>query len=89
MTELSGQLNALFALSSEKDTPCSFHMESGLWRRAVSSPLARSFPVGPATWLLRLAGKVMDCMLGFRSEHHGIAEVDALPIAFRKTVPAM
>ena len=40
LTQLSGLLNALFALSSEKDTPGSFYIESGLCRKAVSSPHA-------------------------------------------------
>ena len=46
LTQLSGQLNALFALSPEKDTPGSFYIEIELWRRAVSSPRAPSIPVG-------------------------------------------
>jgi hypothetical protein len=58
LIQLSGQLNALSALPSEKDTPGSVCIESGLWRRAVSSPRERSIPVRPVAWLLRLRGKV-------------------------------
>ena len=63
VTQLGGQLHALFALSPEKDTPRSFRIDIGVWRRAVSSPRARSIPVGPVAWSLRLAGSVMNCML--------------------------
>ena len=60
LTQLCGQLNALSALPSKEDTPGSFCIENGQWRRAVSSPRPESIPVGSVAWLLRLAGNVYE-----------------------------
>jgi hypothetical protein len=70
--QLRGQLNALLALLSEKDTPGSFYIEIGLWRRAVFHPARDRSPL------------VMDSMLRFRSGHHGNTEVFAWSIVFCK-----